>query len=1046
MGVSTEPAPVGHDHPRTLRWVGTSALAMGGSNQSLFLMAALFVGQGNIPGQGSAAVPLLMVGLLLGWAAMPGWTELIMMWPNRVGGIAATCGEAFRPYAPVLGNLAGTCYWWGWVPTCGLTAILSASAIHVWYLPGTPINVLACGLVLFFAGINICGVKWVARLVVPIATGSAALAFVSALTPIVAGKVDWTRATTFHLMTPFDGFFGQLTSAMAGLYLIGFAAPAFEAAACHVGETIDPERNVPRAMFASAAMAAVYFIALPLVWLGTLGPEPLGKDLALVLGPTFAPLFGASAKAAAIWFMMLNMFHGTVQPLAGAARTLSQLAEDGLLPAAFARRAKSDAPWLAILFTAGMSIFFLLIGDPVWLIAAANFTYLIGICLPSVAVWLLRKDAPEMHRPYRAPRGTIALGLLAASAWAMTALLGFQQFGLPTVLFGLLFTFSGTLLYAVRRYQDRRARGLPGIKRSLHAKLTGAMLVVLLLDGAGYFMAVSALPGETDAALIAMLEDIFVAVAMLTISVGLILPGMIGHSAAAVANAAERLARGTVADFSRAMVALGRGELEHAHARVDVVPVKVNSQDELGEMAGSFNTLQTEIAEAAVGLAGAREGLRQVRASLITTNASLKQRVLDLADALDQRHRVEKELRAAKDLAEQANVAKSQFLANMSHEIRTPINGVIGMTALLLYTTLNEEQRKFAQVAQQSGQVLLGVVNDILDFSKVEAGKLSIDLIESSPRDIVREVADILGPRAHEKGLEFTTKIAAEVPERLLVDPLRLRQILLNLTNNAIKFTEHGHASIALKLAEGSNPRARKLTLKFEIADTGIGIDDSTAERLFTPFTQADGTSTRRFGGTGLGLAITKQLVELMGGEVGFKSLLRVGSLFWFTLPAQVAIKEVAPILAQAGIAALPRPQTGRVLVAEDNHINRQVTLAILNSLGVTSDAVINGREAVAAWQQGHYSLVLMDCQMPEMNGFEAATLIRRHEAASSNAESPSRLPIIALTANAMIGDRERCLAAGMDDYLTKPITVEALRETLVRWLPVTERKAAISA
>ncbi|MBI2801747.1 MAG: amino acid permease [Gammaproteobacteria bacterium] len=1046
MEVSTESPAVTLTHPRTLGWVGTSALAMGGSNQSLFLLAALFIGQGDIPGQGSAAVPLLIVGLLLSWAALPGWTELIMMWPNRVGGIAATCGEAFRPYAPVLGNLAGTCYWWGWVPTCGLTAILSASAIHAWYLPGMPINVLACGLVLFFAGVNLCGVKWVARLVVPIAAGSAGLAFISALMPTVAGEVDWTRALTFHLTTPFGGFFGQLTSAMAGLYLIGFAAPAFEAAACHVGETIDPERNVPRAMFASAAMAAVYFIVLPVVWLGTLGPEPLGKDLALVLGPTFAPLFGASAKAAAIWFMMLNMFHGTVQPLAGAARTLSQLAEDGLLPAAFARRAPSDAPWLATLATAGMSIFFLLIGDPIWLIAAANFTYLIGICLPSVAVWLLRKDAPEMRRPYRAPRGTIVLGLVAAIVWAMSALLGFQQFGLPTVLFGLLFAFSGTLLYAVRRYQDRRARGLTGIKRSLHVKLTGAMLVVLLLDGAGYFMAVTALPGETDASLIAMLEDIFVAVAMLTISVGLILPGMIGHSAEAVANAAERLARGTVADFSRAMIALGRGELEHAHARVDVVPVKVYSQDELGEMAGNFNTLQTEIAEAAVGLAGAREGLRDARENLVTTNASLEQRVLDLADALDRRHRVEEELRSAKDLAEQANAAKSQFLANMSHEIRTPINGVLGMTELLLYTTLNDEQRKFAQVAQRSGQVLLGVVNDILDFSKIEAGKLSIDLIECSPRDIVREVADILGPRAHEKALELTTAIDAAVPELVFIDPLRLRQILLNLTNNAIKFTDRGHASITLKLAEDSDPRAQNLTLKFEIADTGIGIDDNTAERLFTPFTQADESSTRRFGGTGLGLAITKQLVELMGGEVGFKSVLRVGSLFWFTLPAQTPTTAVAPTLAQTGLGAQPRPQTGRVLIAEDNHINRQVTLAILNSLGVASDAVINGRQAVAAWQHGYYSLVLMDCQMPEMNGFEAATLIRRHEAVSSNAAGDSRIPIIALTANAMTGDRERCMAAGMDDYLTKPITVDALRETLVRWLPVTELKAAIGA
>ncbi|MBV9702876.1 MAG: amino acid permease, partial [Methylobacteriaceae bacterium] len=305
----------GPAHPRTLGWIGTTALAMGGSNQSLFLIAALFIGQGSIPGQGSAAVPLLIVGLLLSWAAAPAWTELVVMWPDRVGGIAAACAEAFRPYSPVLSALTGTCYWWGWVPTCGLTALLSAAALQQWFLPGLPVEALACAIVALFTLVNLCGIKWVARLAIPVATASASLAFLSVLAPLVSGEVDWRQAMDFKLTTPFPGWFGSVTSVMAGLYLIGFAAPAFEAATCHVGETIDPNRNVPRAMVASAAMASVYFIVLPVVWLGVLGPKELGKDLALVLGPTFAPLFGSFGKAAAIWFIMLNMFHGTMQPL-----------------------------------------------------------------------------------------------------------------------------------------------------------------------------------------------------------------------------------------------------------------------------------------------------------------------------------------------------------------------------------------------------------------------------------------------------------------------------------------------------------------------------------------------------------------------------------------------------------------------------------------------------------------------------------------------------------------------------------------------------------
>ena len=628
-------------HPRRLGWVGTTALAMGGSNQSLFILAALFVGQGEILGQGSAAVPLLLVGLLLSWAAAPGWIELVLMYPHRVGGISATCLEAFRPYSPVLANLTGVCYWWGWVPTCGLTAILSASAIHEWYLPAVPITILAIGIVVAFMLLNLAGIKWVTRLAVPVACGSALLAFVSGLAPIAAGEVDWRMATTFELTTPFPGWFGQLTSLMAGLYLIGFAAPAFEAAACHVGETVDPAKAVPRAMLASGLLAGVFFVLLPVVWLGSLGSEPLGKSLALVLGPTFAPLFGNAGKAAAVLFMVLSMFSGTLQPLAGAARTLSQLSEDGLVPRVLALRSRTDVPWVATLLTASMAIAFLLIGDPIWLIAAANFTYLISIALPSVAVWLLRRDEPHRHRPYRAPRGTITLGLAAAVIWAFSALLGFEQFGLSTVLIGLAFAYSGSALYALRKYDDRKRAGLPGWASTLQVKLTGAMLLVLMLDGAGYLLAVGNLPPQ-QSALMTGLADIFVAVAMLSITVALVLPGMIAHSVLEVSSVAKRLATGTLADFSRAMNALGRGDLDGAHARIDLTPVRVNSNDEVGDMAVSFNALQAEIGSAALGLSGAREGLRQARDDLTDANTDLEQRILQL-------HRAEEKLSGVLD-------------------------------------------------------------------------------------------------------------------------------------------------------------------------------------------------------------------------------------------------------------------------------------------------------------------------------------------------------------------------------------------------------------
>jgi len=643
-------------HPRTIGWIGTTALAMGGSNQSLFLISALVLVHGT------AVVPLLLLGLLLSWAAAPGWLELVLMWPNRVGGIAATCAEAFRPYSAVLANLTGFCYWWGWVPTCGLTAILASSAIHQWWQVPVPVPALAVLLVLLFLAVALAGIRWVTRLATPVAVGSALLAFASTVGPVAAGTVDWRQAATFHLVSPFAGVFGGITGAMAALYLIGFAAPAFEAATCHVGETRDPVRNLRRAMLASGGMAGVYFVVVPVVWLGVIGPGGISGDLAVTLGPTFGPLLGGAAKSAAVLFMVLNMFHGTLQPLAGASRTLSQLSEDGLLPRLLARRNRYDVPYVATVLTAVMAIAFLLAGDPVWMIAAANFCYLIGIGLPSVAVWLLRRHAPALYRPWRAPRGTVLLGLGAAGVWGLSTVLGFEQFGLPTVLFSLGLAYSGSVLYAWRVARDSRAAGRPVHLRSMHLKLTGSMLAVIVLDGAGYLIAIGqARPSQL--ALVSTLQDIFVAVAILTVTVGLVLPGTIAHAAGQLAATADRLAAGTLADLTRALEALAGGRLEEAYARVDEVPVVVHTRDEIGAMAANFNTMQCQIAKSAVALDVAREQLRghrdhledlvaQRTAALAQANREVRRRVAELQDqrarlgtALAELERVEQQRR-----------------------------------------------------------------------------------------------------------------------------------------------------------------------------------------------------------------------------------------------------------------------------------------------------------------------------------------------------------------------------------------------------------------
>jgi len=479
---------------------------------------------------------------------------------------------------------------------------------------------------------------------------------------------------------------------------------------------------------------------------------------------------------------------------------------------------------------------------------------------------------------------------------------------------------------------------------------------------------------------------------------------------------------------------------------------------------------------AAVALLSVLAGLLVMRLSRIARRGRRRDRIIQsrLAEAKQQA-----EIQAQR--AEGASRAKGDFLAMMSHEIRTPMNGVLGFVNLLLDTPLNAEQREFAQGVRRSGDALLTIINDVLDYSKIEAGRMSVEQIDFDLHAVCLEVRSILQSAAAERGLVMTLAYDAALPRLIKGDPVRVRQVLLNLASNAVKFTDYGTVRIEVSRFDPEH-------LKISVVDSGVGITADQLDRLFQRFTQADSSTTRRYGGTGLGLAISKTLVELMGGKIGVHSVPGAGSTFWITLPqgavsaagtdpsafsnaasvvsanagsvatsaatatsnpasaAPSASAATAALTATATAAPAPRPpdlplpaERGRVLLVEDNFVNQRVAVYMLSKLGAQVDVAKHGREAIEILKNACYDLVLMDCQMPEMDGFEATRMIRD----PSSAVLDHDVPVVAMTANAFAEDRARALAAGMNDFLAKPVDRSVLASTLARWMKPQDRFTA---
>ena len=614
------------EHPRTLDWVHLTALAIGGSVQGLVVLSTLS------KSQGASAIQFLLIGFLLSIFAAPGWLELVLMWPNRVGGIASASAEAFRPYSPVLSTVTPLCYWFSWTMGCSLTALVAASAIHQWFLPQISQFVIGSGFISAVALISLFGIATVARIVAGAAFMCVPLAVAAIYIPAFSHHVDWHHAYSFRIQAPFGGFFGKLSGAMAGLYIVGYCGPAFESALCHVGETTDPRRQVPKAFLAGILITAIFMIVLPVLCLRSGGTGMISSSLAQLFSQIFAPAYAPAARIMAAWLLLSCMFFATLRPLTGATRALAQLSDDAVILPVFGLRSVSDVPVVAVVATGLVAVIMLRIGNPPWMVAAMALSYLVSVNVPNFAVLVMRRNEPYRLRPFTSLTFFVYTGVAASCVWLLSAVLGFQQFGMPTILCSVIAIYSGIVLYTTRRWKATHLGRQTPVRWSLQTKLTCSLFLFLLLDGAGCLITLYS-GAMVPKAAAAMLEDIFVLTAILTLAVNAILPGVISKTAEQIASATEHLANSVLADFSTAMNALSRGELTRPFTAVDLKEVEVVSHDEMGTLAQNFNAIQAEINKAALEFQGAYSTISAARYELTSVNAELAEHVEDLERA-----------------------------------------------------------------------------------------------------------------------------------------------------------------------------------------------------------------------------------------------------------------------------------------------------------------------------------------------------------------------------------------------------------------------------
>lgn len=790
------------DH-RKISWFSVVAFGLAG-NESLMMLGAIY----SI--QPAAALYCMFAVFILSAIAAYGWCKLVARKPERVGGIATACIDAYAEYNPVIPVLAGTTYWFSWVVASAMSALFCASAIQQLAMNHLPMHLTASIILLLAAGISLLPLRFSAKFAVSLFLLAIVTLILSIISPLIGGAFHWQQIQAFSLVTRFPGLFGQTSALMSSWYILFWSIPAFEVIFCLSGLMREPSKNLPRALITSICISALCFIIIPFVWQGTLGVDVLSSDYVLMSGwhgfvSLFTPIMSVSNATICLLVLILsNMFLVVLGGIVCSSRVMQQLAEEKLIPNFFASSDKSKAPAMTILLMAILGLIFIWYGTPVWLMAATNIGYLSCLIISSIAIYLLRHEVQYTKTEMR----LIKAGVVVSFIIIITTVFGLQLYGLVAILNGLAFVLAGASLLFIRKLLDGNHLG--NLLHSLYFKIAGPIFLVLAVDASGYLIAVYALPDDF-LLLKTILEDIFTLIAILTIVVGLVLPGVLARTAEKVTQTAQSLMNGVVTDFVNAMKALSLGKLDEASVSINVEPIKVTSNDEFGVMLRTFNLLQAKIKDAAYSLIVARDQMRKTRDELTAseeTNQNLLGIVSDAVMKIDSRGHILS-----------ANPAALQLFELDEKTVdATPITALIPIWSDKLISDVNHNHETY-------GRTKTGKRINI----EWNASLTSTDNVDS----YLLTLKDITARKEAEKMLVMREKVIAASTNGVVIIDMKSQQAIIYVNDALVQMTGFqsdeilGHPIQFLFQANPPNPKYDVLAVFESHADNIIEVQSN---------------------------------------------------------------------------------------------------------------------------------------------------------------------------------------------------------------------------